>query len=179
MNLTFMYYNFYPILLNFLMLMILSLPSKFNKFNPINLTLLLIMLTILISLKLNMMINSWSSYIIFLIMIGGLMIIFMYIMSLANNELFSFNFKYMILNSIKFLPLMIFFLMMMKLYFYWNNNFIWYNYLNLNFNLNFYEIYHSNYSKMIFFIMNYLFYSMICIMNICYKMKLPLRQLFL
>lgn len=175
---TYLFLIYYPILLNLLLIYLISIPSKFNKFRPINLTLLLIILTIVISIKLNLIINSWGSYIIFLIIIGGLIIIFIYIIRIANNEFIKINLNFIFINLIKLIPiLIIFFFIFKNFFFYLNNNLLWRNYLFNNFNnLNFFEIYSLYYSKIIIFLINYLFYSIICIINICYKIKLPLRQ---
>lgn len=168
--------NFYPILLNLLIILIISSPTKYNKFNPITIIFLLIILTSLISIKLNILINSWRSFIIFLIIIGGLIIIFLYITRLRRNELFIINFKLIILNIIKLLPLIIILLFFFNLINF-NRRFSWYGALIWNFNLNFYELYSNFYCKIILFSINYLFYSIICIINICYKNKSPIRQL--
>lgn len=178
-NFLFIIINLYPIILNIIIIIILSSPSKNNKFNPINLILILILLTILISLKINYYTNSWRSFTLFLIIIGGLIIIFIYITRIANNELFKFNYKVLLINSIKILPL-IFIIFILNLNLYdWNRSNTWYNFNINNISLNFSEIYIKPYNNNTYFIINYLFYSIICIINICYKFKLPLRQLII
>lgn len=173
--------NFSPILFNIFIIIIISFPSKNNKFNPITLTFILILLTLLISIKIYLIINSWRPYILFLIIIGGLIIIFIYITSLTNNELFSIHFKYILLNIIKILPLIFIFLYLWLINFLpneANNSNIWFNNIFINYYLNFYELNSSNIYENSLFIINYLFFSIICIINICYKLKSPLRQLF-
>nr|AML26225.1 NADH dehydrogenase subunit 6 [Scirtidae sp. BMNH 1274304] len=60
--------------------------------HPMSMGLMLLIQTINISLMIGMMMNNfWFSYILFLIMIGGLMILFMYMTSVAANEKFKFN----------------------------------------------------------------------------------------
>nr|AXS65548.1 NADH dehydrogenase subunit 6 [Tenebrionoidea sp. 18 KM-2017] len=61
--------------------------------HPVSLGGTLLIQTILISLitgNLNM--NFWFSYILFLIMIGGMLVLFLYMTSIASNEMFSMNF---------------------------------------------------------------------------------------
>lgn len=179
-NFLFFIFNYYPIILNILILITITIPSKNNKSNPITLTLLLIFITFLISLKINYLINSWSSYILFLIIIGGLIIIFIYIVRVANNELFLLNYKFLIINLLKIIPLIIIFLLINPSHFINNNNNtnLWFDTLINNFSLDLYEPYLIPFNDNILFIINYLFYSIICIINICYKFKSPLRQLF-
>nr|YP_009434122.1 NADH dehydrogenase subunit 6 [Epicauta tibialis]APB02762.1 NADH dehydrogenase subunit 6 [Epicauta tibialis] len=62
--------------------------------HPLSLGLTLIIQTSLISLITGKMcFNFWFSYILFLIMIGGLLILFIYMTSVASNEKFHFNLK--------------------------------------------------------------------------------------
>nr|YP_009439686.1 NADH dehydrogenase subunit 6 [Yanocephalus yanonis]ATG83159.1 NADH dehydrogenase subunit 6 [Yanocephalus yanonis] len=48
--------------------------------------------------------SSWMSMIMFLMFVGGLLIIFMYMSSIASNEKFSPNFKLMILMLMVLIP---------------------------------------------------------------------------
>nr|YP_010415155.1 NADH dehydrogenase subunit 6 [Tribolium freemani]URX54549.1 NADH dehydrogenase subunit 6 [Tribolium freemani] len=60
--------------------------------HPLSLGLILLIQTTLISLISGNMISSfWFSYILFLIMIGGMLILFMYMTSIASNEKFQPN----------------------------------------------------------------------------------------
>nr|AIW06300.1 NADH dehydrogenase subunit 6 [Curculionidae sp. MT-2014] len=60
--------------------------------HPLSLGFILLIQTILISLISGLM-NSdfWFSYILFLIMIGGMLVLFIYMTSIASNEKFKFN----------------------------------------------------------------------------------------
>nr|UVU30538.1 NADH deshydrogenase subunit 6 [Xorides funiuensis] len=180
-SLIFILYSFYPFITYMIMLIIMTLPSKNMKFHPLMLMMLLILYTLMMSNKMNLFYKSWIPFITFLIMIGGLMIIFLYIISLANNELLSLNKNILIKFLFKFI-IMIFMLFIM-----FNNNYMmkWYENINIiensnftkssNINMNF--MYENINNWMSMFIMIYLYYSMICIMNLCYKFKSPLRQL--
>nr|YP_009045665.1 NADH dehydrogenase subunit 6 [Napialus hunanensis]AIC37458.1 NADH dehydrogenase subunit 6 [Napialus hunanensis] len=105
--------------------------------HPLSMGLMLLLQTILISLISGMMMNTfWFSYILFLTILGGLLVMFIYVASIASNELFKFN----PILMLTYLMIFIFFLVILFLF----NNLYW---LNLNINsemLNFFN-------KMIFF----------------------------
>nr|AYW52217.1 NADH dehydrogenase subunit 6 [Amarygmini sp. ACP-2013] len=66
--------------------------------HPLSMGLILLCQTILISMLTgNLNQNFWFSYILFLIMIGGMLILFMYMTSIASNEKFKLNLKTIIL----------------------------------------------------------------------------------
>nr|AYP72656.1 NADH dehydrogenase subunit 6 [Luperus sp. EMHAU-15070805] len=80
--------------------------------HPLSCGLILMLQTILISLMTGLMnLNYWFSYILFLIMIGGMLILFIYMTSIASNEKFKFNWKLMMLMLMNLL--MTLFLMFM------------------------------------------------------------------
>nr|AYQ19035.1 NADH dehydrogenase subunit 6 [Amarygmini sp. ACP-2013] len=65
--------------------------------HPLSMGMILLFQTIVISLMTgNMNQSFWFSYILFLIMIGGMLILFMYMTSIASNEKFKFNIKMLI-----------------------------------------------------------------------------------
>nr|YP_010585949.1 NADH dehydrogenase subunit 6 [Parapsyche difformis]UZZ43685.1 NADH dehydrogenase subunit 6 [Parapsyche difformis] len=62
---------------------------------PLSLGVFLMMQTLLSCMVINSFLSLyWISYIFYLIMLGGLLILFMYMCSLASNEVFNLNFKY-------------------------------------------------------------------------------------
>nr|YP_010309701.1 NADH dehydrogenase subunit 6 [Berberomeloe castuo]UMR54818.1 NADH dehydrogenase subunit 6 [Berberomeloe castuo] len=62
--------------------------------HPLSLGLILLIQTTLISLMSgNFCFNFWFSYILFLVMIGGMLILFIYMTSIASNEKFMFSLK--------------------------------------------------------------------------------------
>nr|APX40002.1 NADH dehydrogenase subunit 6 [Cryptocephalus obliteratifer] len=62
--------------------------------HPLTLGFILLLQTMMVALLTGMMsMNFWSSYIIFLIMIGGMLILFIYMTSIASNEKFKFSSK--------------------------------------------------------------------------------------
>nr|BDL61489.1 NADH dehydrogenase subunit 6 [Arcotheres sp. GK-2022] len=68
--------------------------------HPLAMGLILLIQTTLISLSIGFSTFSfWVSYILFLIFLGGMLILFIYIASLASNEYFSFSIFNLILSS--------------------------------------------------------------------------------
>nr|YP_011021629.1 NADH dehydrogenase subunit 6 [Paraschizogynium plumachela]WQM21760.1 NADH dehydrogenase subunit 6 [Paraschizogynium plumachela] len=69
------------------LLMILSI-MFYSSFHPIFLIMLLILITLIISFMLIFLLkNSWLSLILIIIILGGMLMLFMYIASLTPNEL--------------------------------------------------------------------------------------------
>nr|YP_009692446.1 NADH dehydrogenase subunit 6 [Rhagovelia reitteri]QEH58858.1 NADH dehydrogenase subunit 6 [Rhagovelia reitteri] len=76
--------------------------------HPLSMGFLLILQTITTAMIMNMIMkNSWYSYILTLIMAGGMLILFMYMASIASNEIMKFSLK-MIMPAI--LIMMLFFM---------------------------------------------------------------------
>nr|YP_009938416.1 NADH dehydrogenase subunit 6 [Lethe verma]QNU07848.1 NADH dehydrogenase subunit 6 [Lethe verma]QNU07861.1 NADH dehydrogenase subunit 6 [Lethe verma] len=92
--------------------------------HPISMGLMILFQTLLICLLMGMIINSyWFSYILFLVFLGGLLVLFIYVSSIASNEFMNISF---INKFIIFMPLLILSLTIM-----FKNNLYW---LNLSFN---------------------------------------------
>uniref|UniRef100_A0AAU7YTE0 NADH-ubiquinone oxidoreductase chain 6 n=1 Tax=Cheilosia ochreipila TaxID=3103808 RepID=A0AAU7YTE0_9MUSC len=93
--------------------------------HPLSMGMMLLIQTIMICCITGLMTKSfWFSYILFLIFIGGMLVLFIYITALASNELFSFSMKMtsiMLINLLLFL-LIIFFMDKMILMFNSMNN---------------------------------------------------------
>nr|AQP30402.1 NADH dehydrogenase subunit 6 [Nasutitermes sp. 1 TB-2017] len=69
--------------------------------HPMAMGLMLLMQTTLVCLISGTMYKSfWFSYILFMIMIGGMLVLFMYMTSLASNEMFSPSNKMLMTSSI-------------------------------------------------------------------------------
>nr|AQP27406.1 NADH dehydrogenase subunit 6 [Havilanditermes atripennis] len=74
--------------------------------HPMAMGLMLLMQTIMVCLISGTMYKSfWFSYILFMIMIGGMLVLFMYMTSLASNEMFSPSNK-MLMPSLLILPIL-------------------------------------------------------------------------
>lgn len=145
--------------------------------HPLSSGLILLTQTIIIRLITgNFFINFWFRYILFLIIIGGMLILFIYITRIASNEKFSIRFS-------NFIPLItiLFLFTITILYFYFiinftNNEIIIFNKsIILNISINKYFSYPLN--SILLFIIIYLFITLIAIVKITNFNKGPLRQI--
>nr|QJF46461.1 NADH dehydrogenase subunit 6 [Hydrelia parvulata] len=126
------------ILISFSLLMISMIMLFLN--HPLSMGLMILLQTLLLCLISGMMIKTyWFSYILFLTFLGGLLVLFIYVSSIASNELFStinFNMK---------LFFFMYFLMLIFLQFFFMNNMNWMNLSNeLMDNDNFFNMYFFN-----------------------------------
>nr|ALO76370.1 NADH deshydrogenase subunit 6 [Discolomatinae sp. GENSP01] len=156
------------LLMNFMMICSLSILFLTH---PISLGFMLFMQIILISMSINLFTeNFWFSYILMLIMIGGLLIMFLYMTSIASNEKFKKNYKFLYLMLIIFLNVN---------YEFYNKNM---NLTSLNFNYKFEyslnKFYFFPNNLILFLIFIYLLITMIACVKICKINKGPLRQMF-
>nr|ALO76321.1 NADH deshydrogenase subunit 6 [Omalisus fontisbellaquei] len=109
--------------------------------HPLSMGMILLMQTTLISLVTGLMSNHfWFSYIMFLIMIGGMLILFIYMTSIASNEKFNFSPKIMSIIIIICTSMMMIYLIKDPYNYYYMNTINPSNYTNemmLNKYLNF------------------------------------------
>nr|AYW52295.1 NADH dehydrogenase subunit 6 [Lebiini sp. 2 ACP-2013] len=153
--------------------------------HPLSMGLILMIQTIIISMLSSMFSYSyWFSYILFLVMIGGMLILFIYMTSLASNEMMNFSMKILFMLLI---------LMMLSIMYY---NFIDYmmfnslfknsnmiemlkNWNNKNENLiSLNMIYNYPNSIITLMMVNYLFLTLIAVVKITDMNYGPLRQKF-
>nr|UQJ73691.1 NADH dehydrogenase subunit 6 [Potthastia sp. 1XL] len=124
----------------------------------------------------------WFSYVLFLIFLGGMLVLFIYVTSLASNEMFSFSMKMFMMASIfMFLCLLIMLIL--------DNNILM-NYLSLNnemlnmmniksfiiensISLN--KLYNFPTNLMTILLINYLFLTLIAAVKITNMFEGPLR----
>nr|YP_010454688.1 NADH dehydrogenase subunit 6 [Epeorus bifurcatus]QZZ23864.1 NADH dehydrogenase subunit 6 [Epeorus bifurcatus] len=103
------------------MLLTISLTVGFTFItmsHPLAMGLILLCQTLLISLVTGLLAPTfWFSYILFLVFLGGMLVLFIYVTSLASNEMFSISAKTMILSC-----LFIFFVLMTS---YFNDPSLW------------------------------------------------------
>lgn len=84
--------------------------------HPLAIGLILLIQTFLICLIIGLIIKSfWFSYILFLIFLGGLLVLFIYVTSLASNEIFSFSRKIIFNITFFYIIFIIFFIINDKL----------------------------------------------------------------
>nr|YP_010615460.1 NADH dehydrogenase subunit 6 [Abisara chela]WAT94130.1 NADH dehydrogenase subunit 6 [Abisara chela] len=93
--------------------------------HPLSMGMMILIQTLILCLMSGMMINTyWFSYILFLTFLGGLLVLFIYVSSIASNEMFNFSMN----NKMFFIAL---FLLMMLMSIFFMNNLNW---MNINFN---------------------------------------------
>nr|AMW67992.1 NADH dehydrogenase subunit 6 [Stenosialis australiensis] len=150
--------------------------------HPLAMGLCLLFQTILISFITGMIIQTfWFSYILFLVMLGGMLVLFIYVTTLASNEIFS-------INSNNFIILFIFSMLLMLIFFdktLWNINNVYIDMLNTNNNYfimnmeNSFELlklYNKPTMNMTLILVNYLLLTLIIIVKITNIFSGPLRQ---
>nr|APX39560.1 NADH dehydrogenase subunit 6 [Chrysolina bankii] len=149
--------------------------------HPMSLGLILLIQTILISSITGMMnYNFWFSYILFLIMVGGMLILFIYMTSVASNEKFKFSF--MMMNLIVLVMILFLLLLLFTDQFYYSfymnmSDMMNQNYTkNYNLSMNKYMNFPNNF--IIYMMITYLFITLIMVVKITNYYYGPLRQKF-
>nr|YP_009479371.1 NADH dehydrogenase subunit 6 [Sabethes glaucodaemon]AVV61107.1 NADH dehydrogenase subunit 6 [Sabethes glaucodaemon] len=151
--------------------------------HPLAMGLILFIQTCLISMIMGILTQTfWFSYILFLIFIGGMLILFIYITSLSSNEMFSFSIKLSMLFWFYFFMSMILFLIFDKLLY---ENFIFnnemYSLMNYSFmnediiSLN--KMYNFPVNMITILLINYLFLTLLMTVKITKKNYGPLRPM--
>nr|AOY39159.1 NADH dehydrogenase subunit 6 [Meropathus sp. BMNH 675618] len=145
--------------------------------HPLSMGMMLFLQTIIIALITGFLnSNFWYSYILFLIMIGGMLILFIYMTSIASNEKFKFSNKLM-LFMIMLLIISFIIYMNMDTFLVSLNNYS----MMINKNSNFLSMskFFNTPSNIIMFIMIiYLFITLIAVVKITNFKMGPLRQKF-
>nr|APX39284.1 NADH dehydrogenase subunit 6 [Psylliodes gougeleti] len=148
--------------------------------HPLSCGLILLIQTILTAFLSGMMnYNFWYSYILFLIMVGGMLILFIYMTSIASNEKFKLNKNLMLIISMFIIMIM----MMTLIDLFYLNYFLHVQdmkMLNMNFNNNmsFKKYFNFPNFTLMFMMIIYLFITLIAIVKITNNTYGPLRQKF-
>nr|UYB77585.1 NADH dehydrogenase subunit 6 [Philonthus lomatus] len=146
--------------------------------HPLSMGMTLLSQTILIALITGMMnINFWFSYILFLIMVGGMLVLFIYMTSIASNEKFMFS-NYL---SILFIIML---MSSVMIYLLFDNNLL--SLMNFSSSMNNSYMFTLNLSKffnypsniILFLMIIYLFFTLIAVVKITNINFGPLRQKF-
>nr|QPN54177.1 NADH dehydrogenase subunit 6 [Serica sp. NS-2020] len=145
--------------------------------HPLSLGSVLLTSTITVSLMVGYFnYNFWYSYLLFIIMIGGMLVLFAYMTSVAANEKFTISIK-MVLAFLPILPLM-FILFTLDLYFSNLNNV---NEESINhimmFKLSLTKFINYPSNMIMFFLIIYLLITLIAVVKITNINKGPLRQM--
>nr|YP_009825435.1 NADH dehydrogenase subunit 6 [Malaza carmides]QIU83250.1 NADH dehydrogenase subunit 6 [Malaza carmides] len=167
-------------------MMLISFIMLFLK-HPLSMGLMILMQTLMICLISGMIINTyWFSYILFLTFLGGLLVLFIYVSSIASNEMFQLN-----MNNKMFLTFTWICILLISIFNM--NNLSWMNFMNSsemnnlfnyfiffnsenNFNLS--KLYNEyNYFLMMMLII-YLFITLIAVVKITNIFYGPLRSFY-
>nr|QGU84917.1 NADH dehydrogenase subunit 6 [Gibbovalva kobusi] len=180
------YKLFFDILFIFFTMMTMMMISLFmySTNHPLMMGLLILMQTLLTCLISGLFIKSyWFSYILFLTFLGGLLVLFIYISSMASNEMF---FK---MTNMK---LFIIFFFLINMFYYLNfnnlnnfinneeminyfNNFIFFNNEN---KINLSKLYNNQNYLLTMILIIYLFITLLAIVKITNIFYGPLRSNF-
>nr|YP_010228512.1 NADH dehydrogenase subunit 6 [Callerebia polyphemus]QZP40870.1 NADH dehydrogenase subunit 6 [Callerebia polyphemus] len=170
--------------------MFLSLSMIFISFimffisHPISMGLLILLQTLFMSILSGMLINSyWFSYILFLIFLGGLLVLFIYVSSIASNERLNFSLMY------KFSYII--FLLIICISIFCKNNLNWLNFSfneDMNYfnnlllftfnenNFNLIKLYNNQTYLLMFLMIIYLLITLIAVIKITNIFFGPLRS---
>nr|UAM92251.1 NADH dehydrogenase subunit 6 [Allodia sp. NHMO 442463] len=156
--------------------------------HPLSMGMVLLIQTLLISLSIGLMSKSfWFSYILFLVFLGGMLVMFIYVTSLSSNEMFSISnklFSFVILLGMIFTFIfLIFDLNFMS----WINNLETELFINSKNEMNFLveensisllKIYNNSTNLITLFLINYLFLTLVISVKITNFFYGPLRPSF-
>nr|YP_588093.1 NADH dehydrogenase subunit 6 [Coreana raphaelis]AAY89312.1 NADH dehydrogenase subunit 6 [Coreana raphaelis] len=152
--------------------------------HPLSMGMLILIQTFFLCLISGMLINTyWFSYILFLTFSGGLLVLFIYMSSIASNELFKISIK----NK---LFMMFYFILIFLMSFMFLNNLYWINMMineeMLNFfnlflfnnynNINLTKLYNEHTYLMMMMMIIYLFITLIAVVKITNIFFGPLRS---
>nr|YP_009491518.1 NADH dehydrogenase subunit 6 [Pidorus atratus]AWI14404.1 NADH dehydrogenase subunit 6 [Pidorus atratus] len=168
------------------MIMSLTLFMYFLS-HPLSMGLFILSQTLLVCLISGMMIKTyWFSYILFLTFLGGLLVLFIYVSSIASNEMFKINLKMKIMFFI--MLEFIFIISMIKMNnlkymnFYFNSDMeIYFNmfiFINNENKLNLTKLYNSQTFLMMMMMIIYLFITLISVVKITNISYGPIRSNF-
>nr|AMH85705.1 NADH dehydrogenase subunit 6 [Ocyptamus sativus] len=168
-----------------LYIMILMLAFMFMQMNhPLSMGIMLLIQTMMICCISGLMTKSfWFSYILFLIFVGGMLVLFIYVTSLASNEMFTLSMKMLMLLMINFMIMSILMIFMDKMILMFNslnnemtsisllNSYIMENTLNLN------KLYNYPTNIITILLINYLLITLIATVKITKLFYGPLRTM--
>nr|WMQ77951.1 NADH dehydrogenase subunit 6 [Auzata chinensis] len=165
------------------LIIILSLTMIFLN-HPLSMGLMILIQTLMICLLSGMMIKTyWFSYILFLTFLGGLLVMFIYVASIASNEMFKIK-----LNLIIFMLMTISLISILEMFFInemkwmnFNYNMDMLNYFNMKFfneenNINLNKLYNNQTFLMMMMMIIYLFITLIAVVKVINIFFGPLRS---
>nr|QFI35726.1 NADH dehydrogenase subunit 6 [Cressida cressida] len=166
-------------------MMILFSFIMFFMNNPISMGFMILIQTLLTCMILGTInYTYWFSYILFIIFMGGLLVLFIYVCSIASNELFNFNFmmkNFIIISLSSFLIISFMYmnnLNWMNLYFNYdmNNLFNMFIFFNNENKINISKLYNNQIYFFMIMMIIYLFITLIVVVKITNIFYGPLRS---
>nr|WNO18624.1 NADH dehydrogenase subunit 6 [Tagiades trebellius martinus] len=165
-------------------MIIISILMFFLK-HPLSMGLTILIQTLMVCLISGLYIHTyWFSYILFLTFSGGLLVLFIYVSSIASNELFFMTSKntliltliLMLIMMINLLFLDINFLNLMYDSFEMNNLNNYFIFINNNNNINLTKLYNEQTYFLMILMITYLFITLIAVVKITNIFYGPLRS---
>nr|BAJ24579.1 NADH dehydrogenase subunit 6 [Sipyloidea sipylus] len=139
--------------------------------HPLSMGLMIIIQTIIISMTTGLMYKSfWFSYILFLMYVGGMMVLFMYMTSLMPNMIFTMSKKNIIM--------IIMLLTIMSMFIYKEQMIMNNDMIMSNKSLLMMKMYNKPINISIMLLASYLLFTMITVFKITEINKGPLRMMF-
>nr|QNE85619.1 NADH dehydrogenase subunit 6 [Hybos culiciformis] len=153
--------------------------------HPLAMGLILLVQTLFICLMTGVLTKTfWFSYILFLIFLGGMLILFIYVTSLASNEMFSLSMKLMMTLVSIFFVLNLMYMFMDKTLLVsflpnieMNENIMVTNFIQEN-NLNLNKLYNFPSNMITLLLINYLLITLIAVVKITNIFYGPLRPMY-
>nr|AVN67882.1 NADH dehydrogenase subunit 6 [Therea regularis] len=143
--------------------------------HPLAIGLMLLMQTTILCLISGFMSQTfWFPYILFLIFLGGMLVLFIYTTSLASNEMFNLSTKMILINMLMMMPLMFILNLDMP-----QNNLDIINFTQLTENINtlpLVKLYNNPNGFITIMLASYLFLTLIAVVKITNISKGPLRN---
>nr|QTH79118.1 NADH dehydrogenase subunit 6 [Empria sp.] len=148
--------------------------------SPLSMGLMLLIQTLNITLISGLIsLNFWYSYILFLIMLGGMLILFIYVSSLSSNHKFIFDKKFLYMNLFLYIIIIVMILYSKNFY---NFNYDLYKILNMEISQNFLmkmsmnKLYNYPTNQIMIMIINYLLLTLFIVVKITNINLGPLRK---
>nr|YP_010350267.1 NADH dehydrogenase subunit 6 [Endoxyla cinereus]UOK09647.1 NADH dehydrogenase subunit 6 [Endoxyla cinereus] len=166
-----------------LLLIMFSFIMFFLK-HPLTMGLMILIQTLLVCLLSGMLMKTyWFSYILFLTFLGGLLVLFIYVSSIASNELFKISPMFKILFTLSIFFIMIMSMMFMNdiswLNFNFNSemmNFLNFSFFNNENKINLSKLYNNQTYFLMLMMMIYLFITLVAVVKITNIFFGPLRS---
>uniref|UniRef100_A0AB39A6R1 NADH-ubiquinone oxidoreductase chain 6 n=1 Tax=Harnischia angularis TaxID=3231395 RepID=A0AB39A6R1_9DIPT len=171
---------------NLMFILLIISAFSFSMMNhPLSMGIMLMTQTLLIALFTGTLTKSfWFSYSLFLIFLGGMLILFMYMTSIASNEMFKFSVNLKMMSLISFIilsALLFIFIFDFKMLFFNkifnidNSNLIEMKNLFMENNLTLNKLYNFPMNIITILLINYLFLTLIATVKITNIFEGPLR----